>query len=1118
MKRVFLFLLIVTLSASVFAQINKFGVPVIVNISTQVTPGGEQNWCVTKDKFGIIYLANDDKGVLSYNGTSWTNIPVRSNARPRALGCDNFGIVYVGCENEFGYIEPDASGKQVYVSLSGKFDLTEKNDSSKDSAKTEGGTYIGRIFSLLVTDSTVYYLSDEALFIYNISKRDVEYINLRKQGFTNLTRIFSFGDKLILGDNVRGLFEFKSGKLAQLPGGEFFSGKICLALLPVTENEVLIGTYNKGIYKYNISDGTVNDKWVDESVSRTISQVYCGSKLSSGEYIFGTVNGDGAFVFDANGKLTGHWTSTSSGLPDNTVYALYADQNNNELWILTYGFISKAYVNLPFTHFSKFNGIDQPVNGICEIDGVIYISTDKGVFRSFTDKDKIRRFEQIEGIDDQVFPIIKAEVDNEKFVLAGSLLVINKISTAGRSDTVRINNLFPKLKDNYSVSARSILQSTVDPHLFYIGTDADGLLIIEYRNRHWNKVKENKDVSGTLSSLAECSNGDFFVLTDSPNALYKVDHKGYVPTKVGEGSGLPEGLKTNLGKIDSNIVLSTFKGFYRYVETTGKWEPFDQVTNGYSEGKEVDIFVQDEDRDMWVEFSHGRFSTLFFPRTGTIETAGSPLNLLPNLKALDMEGHEGKLWMAISKNLYVLDKEALKRPVSVPQTLFTRIKVGRDSLIMNGTFVSAGIDGRRLPSTTYVGSRLPQLKYSLNSVSFYWTTPYYIEEEHLLYSYKLEGFNNEWSKWENIIYKDFTNLPFGKYTFRIKALTPTGVESKEAVYEFSILKPWYFTTVMIILYFIVFIVLIILIIMAYTRKLKNENIRLEGIVAERTAVVVKQKEELESSIHYASRIQMALLPSESILSENLRNYFILFKPRDIVSGDFYWMTKKDNRLYIVAADCTGHGVPGAFMSLLGMSFLDEIIGKEGHPRADQVLSELRLHVTDSLKQSGGDDEAKDGMDMALLVIDFNDSKIEFSGAYNPCFRVRRMTAEETATYHDDNMEMTDGSMSNGKYLLETIYASKMPIGISSRMDEKFVFHEWSLEKGVSYYMFSDGYIDQFGGDHGRKFMKKNFKRLILDIQDYPMSRQKELLDQNLKEWMGHSPQIDDILVMGLRTE
>jgi len=179
---------------------------------------------------------------------------------------------------------------------------------------------------------------------------------------------------------------------------------------------------------------------------------------------------------------------------------------------------------------------------------------------------------------------------------------------------------------------------------------------------------------------------------------------------------------------------------------------------------------------------------------------------------------------------------------------------------------------------------------------------------------------------------------------------------------------------------------------------------------------------------------------------------------------------------------------------------------------------MRQHVTESLKQSGAENESKDGMDMALLVIDFNTNKIEFSGAYNPCFRVRKLAEGEAAKYADDSSERPDGSMSDGKYLLETIYASKMPIGISARMDENFVFYDWALEKGISYYLFSDGYIDQFGGPHGRKFMKKNFKKLILEIQEMPMDKQKEMLEKNLKDWMGQSPQIDDILVMGIRTE
>lgn len=473
--------------------------------------------------------------------------------------------------------------------------------------------------------------------------------------------------------------------------------------------------------------------------------------------------------------------------------------------------------------------------------------------------------------------------------------------------------------------------------------------------------------------------------------------------------------------------------------------------------------------------------------------------------------------MTKSKQINVIDKSKLVPDTFKINTLFTSIRVGADSVVMTGTFHSHIDKARRIPELSNLSGGIPEYSYTLNNLIFEWTTPYYIDEQLTTYSYMLEGFDKDWSGWDRVIYKEYTNLPFGHYTFRVKAMTSMETEMNEALYSFIILKPWYLRAYMIILYIIGTLLLIWGIIAAYTKRLKNENIRLEGIVRERTAVVVKQKEELESSIHYASRIQMALLPSESILHKNIKDYFILFRPRDIVSGDFYWMTKKGERLYIVAADCTGHGVPGAFMSLLGMSFLDEIIDKESAPKSDYILNHLRLHVTESLKQSGGEDEAKDGMDMGLLVIDFKTQMIEFSGAYNPCFKVRKLKeGEEKDNQEKSEEEMPDGSMSDGKYLLETIFANKMPIGISSRMNENFKFNEWPLEKGISYYLFSDGYIDQFGGAHGRKFMKKNFKRLILDLQDYPMEKQKELFEKNLLEWRGPTPQIDDILVMGIR--
>ncbi|MEZ5012100.1 MAG: SpoIIE family protein phosphatase [Bacteroidales bacterium] len=241
-----------------------------------------------------------------------------------------------------------------------------------------------------------------------------------------------------------------------------------------------------------------------------------------------------------------------------------------------------------------------------------------------------------------------------------------------------------------------------------------------------------------------------------------------------------------------------------------------------------------------------------------------------------------------------------------------------------------------------------------------------------------------------------------------------GKYGNEAIYEFVILRPWYVSLVAIFLYVVLGTLLIYAIIKIYTRRLINENIRLEGIVQERTREVVRQKEELESSIHYASRIQRAILPSQELLKKRVDDYFILFRPRDIVSGDFYWVTEKKERLYICAADCTGHGVPGAFMSILGISFLDEIVNKSALLYPDEILNTLRTHVTESLKQMGEDEEeTKDGMDLGLLVVDHKNRRIEYSGAYNPCWAVRNLPRRKRRTIKEVKGMLENGNLTNG---------------------------------------------------------------------------------------------------------
>jgi serine phosphatase RsbU (regulator of sigma subunit) len=1121
MKKVALFLALIFLGFKVPGQINKYGIPLIKTYSAEQINGSDYTHSIIKDNLGNIYLANEDMGIIRYDGNSWRAIQVRNNQIIRALGIDKQGVIYAGGKYEFGYLEPDIYGKMVYVSLSQRFDESAaKSKTDSASFKTDAirqKVKIGEILSLVVKDSNVYFVSDQELFDYDIINDSLTYVNLGSLNLKNVLKVFPVGKKVIIGDNTSGLNEYKDGKVEMLPGGDFFNQMRCMVIMQYSEYQVIVATFENGSYLYNYVTGEVTKDFFDPSLQKLLieSRIYSGTPLPSGEFAIGTIQG-GVFIIDHEGKLIKNWNKDNSGLMDNGILAFFCDpDNNSELWISTVRFISKVYINIPITEFSPKSGIAGGVNCICEMDGNIYVSTDLGVYKSITDSKGHLVYTKIPEIIDQVFPVYHAKVNDEEFVLAGGINGIFQISRTGK--VIQIKDDTNDKYKNLDIYVRTIVQSKINPAIFYFGCYEEGVTVLEYKAGKWKLKKTYRNFRGSVLGMVESGNGDLIFGTDFSNNMYRVSDKDSVPVLYGTDKGVPDSPINSIDLVNNDILLSTTVGLYKYLKVSDSWAPFNELTGNFSAGKEALIVMMDQDNDIWYSLKDTRYSEMIFKSSeGKITPYFGPLAMLPNVKMIDIKSIDKRIWMAKSNSVFVIDKEKLFSEIRPVIPLLSKIVVGRDSVIMNETFYRTGEFGKKVPVADRLGEKIPELRYNLNSVSFFWSTPYFIDETSTVYSFKLDGFDSDWSGWENVFYKDYTNLPYGHYSFRVRAKTAMEIVTNETVYEFSILKPWYLRIIMIVMYFVALFFIILAFIKAYTRKLKNENIRLEGIVAERTAVVVKQKEELESSIHYASRIQMALLPSEAILSENIKNYFVLFKPRDIVSGDFYWMTKKGERLYIVAADCTGHGVPGAFMSLLGMSFLDEIIDKDLAPRADFILHELRLHVTESLKQVGEDNEAKDGMDIALLVIDFSSQRIEYSGAYNPCFRVRKLTETEANNYEDDSNETSDGSMSNGKYLLETIYASKMPIGISSRMNEEFVFREWALETGISYYLFSDGYIDQFGGAHGRKFMKKSFKRLILEIQDYSMDKQKEILDNNLNEWKGNSPQIDDILVMGIK--
>ena len=290
---------------------------------------------------------------------------------------------------------------------------------------------------------------------------------------------------------------------------------------------------------------------------------------------------------------------------------------------------------------------------------------------------------------------------------------------------------------------------------------------------------------------------------------------------------------------------------------------------------------------------------------------------------------------------------------------------------------------------------------------------------------------------------------------------------------------------------------------------RNELEKARDKIQAQHDMVYEQKELITDSISYAERIQSALLPATTCMDELTRDYFVLFKPKDIVSGDFYWVKQVQDHLVIVSADCTGHGVPGAFMSMLGITLLNDLIGERCYDAPSAILERLRMKIKDMLVQEGNSDEQKDGMDMAIAVLDSKNRELHYAGANNPLYIIR---SKESS---DDLEALTHSVHENGEFNLYEVKADKQPIGVHWE-ETSFRNHSIPLKDHDTIYLFSDGFIDQFGGVQRKKFKSLNFKKLLLSVQQEPMMRQKEILEKTFETWRGDLEQIDDVSVIGVR--
>lgn len=612
---------------------------------------------------------------------------------------------------------------------------------------------------------------------------------------------------------------------------------------------------------------------------------------------------------------------------------------------------------------------------------------------------------------------------------------------------------------------------------------------------------------------------------------------------------------------EGNLWIGTYGGGlnqFDYKDSTFTHFKYDENDPNSLGNNRIYSIVEDSSRHtIWIG-TKGNLNK-FDKKSGTFirydEDNGLPNDVIMGI----LEDKEGNLWISTNKGLSKFDplQESFRNYDVRDGLQSNEFLVGSFCKARDGEMFFGGINGfnafypqniknnPHVPEIVITGfqifnveqeldsiiseKKVINLTYKENFISFDFVALDYILPEKNQYAYKMVGVDKEWNYVKNRRFATYNSLEPGKYTFKVIGSNNDEVWNKDGASVTIIIEPAFWQTRGFKFSVIGIAILSVFLGVRWRfKRIEKQRNLLEKIVKIRTAEILSQKEEIEAqrdeieaqrdlaarqrdhiseqkkeitdSIIYAQRIQNATLPTTQEISaiDLIEDFFVLYKPKDIVSGDFYWVGRYENKMILIAADCTGHGVPGAFMSMLGVSLLNKIVGDKGISQPHEILNRLRRNIIASLHQQGKENEARDGMDIALCTVDTERNLLQFAGANNPVYIVRE-----------------------GKATI--IKGDKMPIAIYDVMDS-FSKQEFELQKGDAVYIFSDGYADQFGGPKGKKFKYKPFRELLIKHAEKPMSEQKQILDDNIEKWKAYTDpvsgepfeQVDDIVVIGFR--
>lgn len=1050
--------MIIISCANLHAQSKRLtanGSLLIQNYPPKIINGNAQVFDITQSESGLMYFANQ-QGVLEYDGNTWRKIAIDDGYKALCLVTLKNGEIYVGGEKAFGKLSTNSAGSIYYESL--------KNVLSPDQSD------IGTINKISQYEDKIIVQSELQLYVL----RNDSLINEIKPEFL-ISSHFIVENTLFVVLKDRGLYYFKNNELIQFEGGYEFANKD-ISMMGVFDNKRIVLTESSGIFQIDEYDQFVKIEILN-GVPLTNAVSINDELLAVGTF------SDGIVVLDKSFKIV-YEIGLEKGLSDGFIKELYQDKESN-LWLATNRGVSKVEIQSPIITFDKSAGLKSGIESVVKFDNELYIAALDGLYK----------LDQNGVIAKQDF--ITADCYNLQVLpyLNDSVLFISELR-----DLIGLD----REGNNFEFSKGGPYQIEASPF------DKNEYVVLHYNGIVNVKVDEEGDLSSDrfidnfISASTDIFNfillddGTMYIGTQPNDGIYKthidVFRDSTIEFKHYYSDHNLEVGATYLFYYDNTVFVGSDSGLF-YLKDD-KFYPSNHFGIDFSKQKfGVHRISEDPQGRIWMvlfdELNNFQYGFAQKNKQGLFEWSSK--QFMRHAEEI-VHGiyHENNhvTWLGGTSGLLRYDERASQNYNTPYKALIRSVSIGQELLF-------GGSPKAKISKV--------ELEYnSTQSINFEFSATSYIDESNTEYSYILEGYSNSWSEWGKFNLKEY-NLQEGTYTFKVKARNVYGVESEEASFTFTILPPWYRTTWAYVLYILGLIMLIYLVVRFSLVRVKKQNQRLEETVKERTAEIVAQKEEVEiqkeiveeknkdimDSIRYAKHIQDAILPSDEFVGETFNDAFILFKPKDIVSGDFYWVKEKGNLALFAAVDCTGHGVPGAFVSIVGNNGLNRAINEFGLLDPGKILDKLTLLVEEAFKQQGASDtdDVKDGMDIALCVLNKDSKELRYAGANNPLYLIRQGELIE-------------------------VKADKQPIG-SYENRVPFRTHTIQLEKNDRIFLFSDGYADQFGGPKGKKFKYKTFKTLLLENTDIPISQFKQLLDDAFEEWKSDLEQIDDVCVMGI---